>query len=78
MSTADTTTTRPLDWASQENCRPDIQADIVSAGDYVISCRTGRFYLNYRPQGEHHPLGSFRCLQGAKNAAEHHHTLVAP
>ena len=60
--------TNSLQWVSHENPRPDIQADIVSAGDYVISCRPGRFVLSHR----HTPVGEYPTLELAKAIAEKH------
>ena len=64
--------TNSLQWISHENPRPDIQADVVSAGDYVISCRPGRFVLSHRPQGKHTPVGEYPTLEMAKSIAEKH------
>lgn len=49
-----------------------IQADLSCSGSYVISCRPGSFRLNYRPDGEHHPLGTFPDLASAQREAERH------
>ena len=63
---------KTLHWINHENARPDIQADIVSAGPYVISCRPGRFVLSYRPEGYHTHLGEFPDLDSAKQATARH------
>jgi hypothetical protein len=56
--------------------KPGIQANLSSSGPYVISHRPEEFTLSYRPEGEHHNVGTFKDLKLAKAAAERHAALV--
>ena len=48
----------------------DVQADLLCAEDYVISCRHYSYNLCYRPKNTHKHLGEYFTLDGAIFAAE--------
>lgn len=62
-----------LHWTHHENTRPDIQADIVTALDYVISCRPKQFTLSSCPYETDLPLGNYPTLEAAQDFAEKHY-----
>ncbi len=51
----------------------DVQADLLCAGDYVISLRTDSYNLSYRPPGQHKHIGEYINLDTAIFAAECDH-----
>jgi hypothetical protein len=64
-----------MQWTSADGCHVNgvlVQAPLVYSGHYTISCRVGSFALSFRPDGEHHALGSFETLAKAKRMATRH------
>lgn len=54
-----------------------VQAPLVCAGDYVISCRPQQYSCSYRPEGEHHHVAQCTTLAAAKKAAQAHFEAAA-
>lgn len=62
-------------WIAADGCCVNgvlVQAPLVYRGPYTISCRDACFTLSYRPEGEHHALGSFETLARAQQTALRH------
>lgn len=49
-----------------------VQADLLCAGKYVISCRENCFTVSWRPKGHHEHVGQFSTKSEAIAAAERH------
>lgn len=61
----------PLRW--KRYAGSEIQAPLICAGDYVISCRPQQYTVSYRPPGQHHHVGTFVDENAAKLEACIHH-----